>query len=104
MSTQHSPGPWEIDGNLIRNTEGQIVAEVQEFHHFEIQLQNGTLDIDQEDMPWQGNAELIAAAPELLDTLREMYTGLVMEGVAYHRAMLKAKALIAKLPTNKNTE
>ena len=98
MNTQHTPGPWKIDGNLIRNTEGQIIAEVQEFHHFEIQLQNGTLDIDQEEMPWEGNARLVVAAPELLDALRELYdTGMGIDSVPFCKALKKAKILIEKL-------
>ena len=98
MKTQHTPGTWFAEDRFIRNIEGQLIAEVQECHQFEVQCQDGTLDIGEEEMPWKANARLIAAAPELLDTLRELYeTALVMECIPLYKGLKKAQTLIAKL-------
>jgi hypothetical protein len=97
MKTNHTPGPWKIDGNLIRNTEGQIIAEVQEFHHFEIQLQDGTLDIDSEELPWEANARHFVATLELLDVLQRMTASFTRHNDDDQRLYLEAIKLIDKL-------
>ena len=90
MKTQHTPGPWHHEhyGHICAGPN--VIGEVYKF-----ELNDKQRD---EYLPWEANAELIAAAPELLDTLRELYAGLVMEGVACYGAMKKAKTLIDKLP------
>ena len=87
----HTPGPWVVADDEVQ-LHGSTIANVTKENQW-----NTTAGMVTEAMPWKANARLVAAAPELLDTLRELYTGLVMEGVAYHRAMKKAKTLIAKL-------
>lgn len=98
MKTQHTPGPWEIaEDRFIRNIEGQTIAEVQEWHQFVTQCKDGTLDIDKEEMPWKANARLIAAAPELLEILKESvwYIDFGDSGaIEWHEQMEK---LIAKI-------
>ena len=55
---QHTPGPWIIDGNEafvdIVSSTGDLIAEVEPDNEHEF-----------------GNARLIAAAPELLETLKK---------------------------------
>lgn len=57
MSTTHGPGPWAISPihtNEIKGTPGDgLIATVCENRHGE----------------WEANANLIAAAPELLEAL-----------------------------------
>ena len=94
MKTQHTPGPWEIDREFIRNAEGQMIAEVQRYHYLEIQLPDGTLDVGSEEIPYKANAELIAAAPELLEIVKA-FLGHDIE--AGNRATTKAKKLIKQI-------
>ena len=72
MKTQHTAGTWFAEDRFIRNIEGQLIADVQECHQFQVQCEDGTFDIDEEEMPWKANARLIAAAPELLDALKAL--------------------------------
>jgi len=92
MKTKHTPGPWIIEDDYVTDCDGNIVADV-----FKENQWNTTEGMVTEEMPWEANARLIAAAPELLYALQELFEGLVMEGVAYHRVMKKAKTLIDKL-------
>ena len=97
MKTQHTPGTWFAEDRFIRNIEGQLIAEVQECHQFEVQCQDGTLDIGEEEMPWKANARLIAAAPELLDLLYRMTPKFMRYTDEDQGLYLGAKALIKKL-------
>lgn len=68
MNTKHTPGPWSIDQNdlalrgqfLDINTDyaGVLVASV--------------VDLDYDRPECEANARLIAAAPELLESLQEI--------------------------------
>lgn len=89
MKTQHTPGPWHHDEYGFISAGPKVIGEA-----FLYELNDDERD---EYLPCEANARLIAAAPELLDVLEELYTGLVMEGIAYRRAMIKAKTLIDKL-------
>ena len=53
---KHTPGLWNKDRNMIEDSSGQVIAEVS-------YKQSGYV---------QGNAHLIAAAPELLEACKEM--------------------------------
>lgn len=97
MKAQHTPGPWEIDREFIRNAEGQMIAEVQRYHYLEIQLPDGTLDVGSEEMPYKANAHLIAAAPELLYVLQRMAPKFLRYNDEAEELYLEAKALIKKL-------
>jgi hypothetical protein len=59
MSTQgkHTPGPWEHDGDEITSTSGDYIA---------------TTAYGVSESQAEANARLIAAAPDLLDALREI--------------------------------
>jgi hypothetical protein len=61
MKAEHTPGPWKVNhGNEmhhVTNTDGVVIAEV--YHN------------TPKPQPYS-NARLIAAAPELLEALKEM--------------------------------
>jgi hypothetical protein len=84
METKHTPGPWAKSGSVIRGIAGseRKVADVQ--------------IIDGEG---QANAKLIAASPDLLESLTNL-VGLAKLGAArldkYHAALATAEAAIAK--------
>jgi hypothetical protein len=88
---KHTPGPWKrlqgmIVGNLHkgeRGTEGDVVC-----------LMKGYVDYKNQD----ANARLIAAAPELLETLRFIVAATGTEpGMAIYKAHIQqAEAAIAK--------
>ena len=94
MKTQHSPGPWRVaKQGEIESADGSPIADVAVFVQW-----NTTDGIKEEAMPWESNAKLIAAAPELLDALRELYeTALVMECIPLYKGLKKAQTLIDKL-------
>jgi len=56
--TQHTPGPWAQNGNLIEGPDGETVAYVTAYN---------TMTPRQ-----KANASLISAAPELLAALEGM--------------------------------
>jgi hypothetical protein len=61
---KHSPGPWRTGGTVIRSSEGFGIADTDP-------LQNGATDQN------KANAQLIAAAPALLEALQETLRVLV---------------------------
>ena len=90
MNTQHTPGPWHHDdyGHICAGPN--VIGEVYTF-----ELNDKQRD---EYLPWEANAKLIAAAPELLDALQELsLAGLAMKSIPFYRALRKAHKLIAKL-------
>ena len=89
MKTQHTPGPWYHDdyGHICAGPN--VIGEVYTF-----ELNDKQRD---EYLPWEGNAELIAAAPELLDVLQRMTASFTRHNDNDQRLYLEAKALIAKL-------
>ena len=97
MKTQHTPGPWKTNSfGVIEDRSGSVIAGV---------LRYGSVS---GELPMNANAELIAAAPELLDTLSEcleqleqlhyLYEGEFSERIeAADEAAKRAWKLIAKL-------
>lgn len=86
--SQHTPGPWIVQGDTYVTVNSLIIAHCK-------QAGNTTLE------EAQANARLIAAAPELLEALEDLI------GYAEHRfgdndyyknhgCMNKARAAIAK--------
>lgn len=66
MTTQHTPGPWSIQGDgilLHPVTKAQLLTT-------RIETYLGTFEILDETNEPQANARLIAAAPELLEALK----------------------------------
>ena len=95
MKDKHTPGPWKVDGTYIYEVQqDKILAEVETYNNNEL--------------PYEANARLIAAAPEMLDLLGEcleqlealhyLYEGEFSERIeTADKAAVKAWKLIAKL-------
>ena len=80
---KHTPGPWIVDGKVIRTQYGGQVC-----------MFSGMIRQTRDDI--EANAKLISAAPDLLKSLNEMVE--IMDGgdeagSAWH---IKAKEAIAK--------
>lgn len=87
MNTKHTPGPWEMnvgqDGAVVYHPDQGTIA-----------------DIPMDLSAHPHNARLIAAAPELLEALRELLNAPdpdeVEDATPRFRAVMKAHAAIAK--------
>lgn len=80
----HTPGPWRVERPYIRGA-GRVIAS----------LESGRNEVED-----TANARLIAAAPELYETLMELYKALVIEEISSEtrtRACLRGKAVCAKV-------
>ena len=69
--SKHTPGPWMINGydiipQGIRKDSTAILARV--YHSYNPASNGGAYDL--RDLPQEANARLIAAAPEMLETLQ----------------------------------
>lgn len=90
MTTKHTPGPWNADGARIDDSSGFHVGWANEYAS---SFGNGV---------HRANARLIAAAPELLEALENIWDFLAEddgEGACsplYQSAIDKVKAAIAK--------
>lgn len=91
MTTQHTPGPWEIDGEYVQQA-GQASVAVCDV----MVMDEGG------DKGWyrgsvtQANARLIAAAPELLGALEGLLAVSVDTTPEELLAMMAARDAIAK--------
>ena len=79
MSTKHTPGPWEISAKYGRRSDGSIaiMTKTPEGEKIPVAYANLTADVPAKvrqemscDEESEANARLIAAAPELLYTIR----------------------------------
>lgn len=96
--SQHTPGPWQIQGEEIHSAEYVLGAVY------------GIDDYSEEDTEADANARLIAAAPELLQACQELIRAYVEEYIlreevglgdeememAQARAARQARTAIAK--------
>jgi len=82
---KHTPGPWIVDGKVIRTQYGGQVC-----------MFSGMIRQTRDDI--EANAKLISAAPDLLKSLNEMVE--MMDGGDEHGAgsawHIKAKVAVAK--------
>jgi hypothetical protein len=88
MSTNYTPGPWEINGpNLIQDTHGQFAAAIASYRGGERITDNEML----------ANARLIAAAPDLYEALRAVVVQ-ANQGKIFERdsCIAQARSAIAK--------
>lgn len=70
MSNKHSPGPWRVsltDDTVVIDATGAEVAAI-----------SGDYNQPDEWPTMEANARLIAAAPDLLDTLENLIIGIGM--------------------------
>lgn len=65
--SKHTPGPWRASYGLVLGPRGKIVAQAV--------TQPGEAGPEAESRRNDANAHLIAAAPDLLDALREIAKG-----------------------------
>lgn len=85
---KHTKGPWVVFGDWgIKDIDGRIIAT---FEALNDDLSNANSDES------FANAELIAAAPDLLEALKGLYTNLFTDGFVTIDHMEKARAVIAK--------
>ena len=68
MTAQHTPGPWEATGNLVRSPmakelgSGVMLAECSDRWFVKVNSDEA-----------KANARLIAKAPEMLEALKDAY-------------------------------
>ncbi len=74
---KHSPGPWTVDDWMIRSADRERI-----------------LDATVDSFP--GDLDLAAAAPELLDLVRD--AAAVLDGNDVSRLIGKASILLARFP------
>lgn len=73
-AARHTPGPWmtNSDGEVV-DRQGRMIAPVIHAHNVpSLAFARGSGHNIAEDDGGEANARLIAAAPELLDALREI--------------------------------
>lgn len=86
MTTQHTPGPWNVTGLYVREQDGGLVASINDLWH----------DQKTPKAEMAANARLIAAAPDLLALaydFGQMLTGMdpyTVDDVAIMRNKIKA--------------
>lgn len=80
--TQHTPGPWKVDSGEIYGPSTLLNGEkyADMIARIPVECRDGEI-ITRED---EANARLIAAAPELLETLEQCVT---VEGAACFRSI-----------------
>ena len=91
METKHTPGKWQIEYGFIKQErkDGQKVVRIVAPHP-----EGGGQDIAE---CIECNAQLFAAAPDLLDALTDLVGGCGKEGDLFSgEAMQKAREAIAK--------
>lgn len=87
-SMKHTPGPWRKQGNLILGYDiGVSIAKIFTKHI------PGELSGAAEE---SANARLIAAAPELLETIEQLLWSLSQDKATQYVWIQKTKAIIAK--------
>ena len=78
MGTKHTPGPWKLDRSL-QPADGEYDYAISSPEHFVLAEAFGR-SANGGHPPAEANARLIAAAPELLEALREAEVGLEFAG------------------------
>lgn len=81
--SKHTPGPWKAYDEFIYGDNSKTIAELRTY-------QSG-------EMPWQANARLIAAAPELLEMVRKLMPYCENSSLYDLPDFREAKDLIAKI-------
>ena len=85
MKTKHTPGPWHHDEYGHICAKNQIIGSS---YQFELD------DSDNDELPCLENARLMAAAPELFETLEAL---LGFDSAASYRARTRAHQLLKEL-------
>lgn len=94
---KHTKGPWSIS---TRNCPEEGYVSIDGVDHTALALVVWQMDEDRHlginSTTCEANAELIAAAPDLLEALKGLYTNLFTDGFVTIDHMEKARAVIAK--------
>ena len=87
MNTQHTPGPWQ---QVHTGETGLVFAKIFDEIHFIAEETD------------KANARLIAAAPDLLEALKEIvgFWDSIVPTDAVNQMHINARAAIAKATTN----
>lgn len=94
---QYTPGPWKVSDKypnpFTRNLQRQIIP-----NHSGDSLQIATVQAARSnlDIEFEANAKLIAAAPDLLNAVRECLKALESYAAKDEKAMNIARAAITK--------
>lgn len=88
MKTQHTPGPWRVNGRSIDATD-VCVATIETIYR----APAGSYYDRAYVAETEANARLIAAAPELLDALRAVLASLPEDVPTYDHA----RALLTRI-------
>ena len=67
VKDKHTPGPWIVAEDQVGDNDGNVIADVTKYNEW-----NTTEGIVTNEMPWEANARLMAAAPEMLEMIKEM--------------------------------
>ena len=101
MKDKHTPGPWIVRDDQIQDVHGNTITHITEGGYW-----NTTAGMIYEDMPWEANARLMAAAPELLEFVQYVAKGIPvwddpdsLEESVYHLEK-RAKRLVLKIEGN----
>jgi len=86
MTTQHTPGPWNVTGLYVREQDGGLVASINDLWH----------DQKTPKAEMAANARLIAAAPELLAALEDTKLWLESDDAGDKVVVAKINAAIAR--------
>jgi hypothetical protein len=96
--SKHTPGPWYVGTEF--NDQGRHIYAAQKVRDDEGEEWHpliATTDDDERLVDWQANARLIAAAPDLLDALKDLREAIKSRGViSTVKALSKTDAAIAK--------
>jgi hypothetical protein len=95
---QHTPGPWYVGTEFA--DQGRHIYAAQKVRHEDGDEWHPLIactDDDERLVDWQANAVLIAAAPDLLEALKELREAIKSRGVVSTvKALSKTDAAIAK--------
>ena len=97
MKDKHTQGPWAVVGGGTIKSGDLSIGEAYIYDENDYDYNPKSDDV-RKKLPWMANARLMAAAPELLEALKELYNAsLVMEQPRFYKALSEAKKLIAKI-------
>lgn len=112
MSNKHTLGPWEYRGGFISDTkdEATIISGIPRWHKKHTRINDEPFGGFQNGFYWPtkeeivANARLIAAAPELLEAVKDLLD-IIHDDLTHarqadhHEALSAARAAIAKATT-----
>lgn len=89
-AAKHTPAPWTVTDTGVRDVGGYIAFTPKAFHY-----PNQDERYEKEILEREANARLIAAAPELLEALKEIIYSCEIPFCDPSELVIKARAAIA---------